>query len=177
MTLDEGLLNQAKEHRDHIIELEYEVDRTWLSYEHAIRRLHAAGGSLRDIAEALGLSHQRVHQIVEGVAGKVAVKNAPANLVCSFCGLDKIETRKVIAGPGVYICDGCIRLATEVVQENEAKGNERIKLAAMSDRNAKCTFCGKKGRRGDRVAETGDARICDECLGICTDILVGRQGR
>jgi hypothetical protein len=40
-----------------------------VDYHHAIKKLHAAGGSLREIAEALELSHQRVHQIVEGPIG------------------------------------------------------------------------------------------------------------
>jgi hypothetical protein len=40
-----------------------------VDYQHAIKKLHAAGGSLREIADALELSHQRVHQIVEGPAG------------------------------------------------------------------------------------------------------------
>jgi hypothetical protein len=173
MTLEEGLLRRATETRDRLIELEYETDRARLSYQHAIRRLHAAGGSLRDIAEALGLSHQRVHQIVEGVAGKVAVKNSRANLACSFCDFDKSETRKVIAGPGVRICDRCIFLATEVIQEGGARANERVKLAAVSDVQAKCSFCGKEVRRGDRMAGTARVRICAECLGLCTDILAG----
>ena len=33
----------------------------------------------------------------------------PANLtMCSFCGKSHAEVRKLIAGPGVYICDSCI---------------------------------------------------------------------
>jgi len=177
MVLDEGLLNEAREARDRLIESEYETERTRLSYQHALRRLHTAGGSLREIAEALGLSHQRVHQIVEGVAGKVAVKHSRANAACSFCGFDKTETQKVIAGPGVYICDRCISLGTEVVQAGGDKANERVKLAAISDPTAKCSFCGKEGQRVHHLAGSTKARICGECLGICTDILVGGSDR
>ena len=65
MTLDEAILREATELRDRLLELQHEADRTRVDYQHVIRRLHAAGGSLREIAEALGLSHQRVHQIVE----------------------------------------------------------------------------------------------------------------
>jgi hypothetical protein len=66
MTLDEATLNEARELRARQLELQHEADRAKLEYHHAIRRLHAAGGSMREIAEALDLSHQRVHQIVEG---------------------------------------------------------------------------------------------------------------
>lgn len=66
MTLDETTLTQARELRSRLIEVQLDADRARLDYHHAIRRLHAAGGSMREIAEALDLSHQRVHQIVEG---------------------------------------------------------------------------------------------------------------
>ena len=36
-------------------------------------------------------------------------------LVCSFCGKDQHEVKKLVAGPTVYICDGCIDLAYEIV--------------------------------------------------------------
>ncbi|MFN2471925.1 MAG: Clp protease N-terminal domain-containing protein [Gaiellaceae bacterium] len=65
MTLDEQLLGEAKQVRDRLLDLQHDVDRARVDYQHVIRRLHAAGGSLREIAEELGLSHQRVHQIVE----------------------------------------------------------------------------------------------------------------
>jgi hypothetical protein len=68
MTLDEATLNEARELRSSLLELQHEADRAKLDYHHAIRRLHAGGGSMREIAEALDLSHQRVHQIVEGDA-------------------------------------------------------------------------------------------------------------
>ncbi|MGH3072312.1 MAG: Clp protease N-terminal domain-containing protein [Gaiellaceae bacterium] len=50
--------------RDRLLELAHEQERAQADLHHAIRRLHAAGGSLREIADELGLSHQRVHQIV-----------------------------------------------------------------------------------------------------------------
>ncbi|TCO55098.1 ClpX C4-type zinc finger protein [Actinocrispum wychmicini] len=40
-------------------------------------------------------------------------------LACSFCGKTEKEVAKLVAGPGVYICDGCVRLAHEVIQEAE----------------------------------------------------------
>lgn len=44
------------------------------------------------------------------------------NVKCSFCGKNQEEVRKVIAGPGVYICNECIDLCSEIV-EDEVKAN------------------------------------------------------
>ncbi len=43
-------------------------------------------------------------------------------LKCSFCGKTQEQVRKLVAGPGVYICDECIDLCTEIVEEE--LGNE-----------------------------------------------------
>lgn len=66
MTLDEQVLAEAREVRQRLVDLESQTAHVRVDYHHAIKKLHAAGGSLREIAEALELSHQRVHQIVEG---------------------------------------------------------------------------------------------------------------
>jgi transcriptional regulator with XRE-family HTH domain len=64
MTLDEKILGEAKELREKLLDLQHQEERARVDYQHAIRRLQAKGGSLREIADELGLSHQRVHQIV-----------------------------------------------------------------------------------------------------------------
>jgi hypothetical protein len=66
MTLDEKVLGEARASRQRLVDLESQTAHARVDYHHAIKKLHAAGGSLREIAEALELSHQRVHQIVEG---------------------------------------------------------------------------------------------------------------
>lgn len=44
---------------------------------------------------------------------------------CSFCGKTQDQVRRIIAGPGVYICDECIELCQEIVQEEfEVESNE-----------------------------------------------------
>ena len=40
-------------------------------------------------------------------------------LYCSFCGKSQHEVRKLIAGPSVYICDECIELCQEILEEEE----------------------------------------------------------
>jgi len=41
----------------------------------------------------------------------------PEHLNCSFCGKPQRQVRKLIAGPGVYICDECVELCNEIVDE------------------------------------------------------------
>ncbi len=68
MTLDEEILTQARTARDRLLELQHESERAQADFRDAVRRLHAGGGSMREIGDGLGLSHQRVHQIVDAVA-------------------------------------------------------------------------------------------------------------
>ncbi|TCS96545.1 ATP-dependent protease ATP-binding subunit ClpX [Hazenella coriacea] len=48
-------------------------------------------------------------------------------LKCSFCGKSQDQVRKLVAGPGVYICDECIELCNEIVEE-ELGSEEEIDL-------------------------------------------------
>ncbi len=41
-------------------------------------------------------------------------------LICSFCGRSQRQVKKLIAGPGVYICDECIDLCNEIIDEELA---------------------------------------------------------
>ena len=43
------------------------------------------------------------------------------NLFCSFCGKNQKEVKKLIAGPAVYICDECIQLCSEIIEEEVEK--------------------------------------------------------
>ncbi|MEX1106230.1 MAG: ATP-dependent Clp protease ATP-binding subunit ClpX [Ilumatobacteraceae bacterium] len=45
-------------------------------------------------------------------------------LKCSFCGKSQKQVKKLIAGPGVYICDECIDLCNEIIEEELTEGTE-----------------------------------------------------
>ena len=47
-------------------------------------------------------------------------------LFCSFCGKNQNEVRKLIAGPSVYICNECVDLCNDIIQEeiNESAESE-----------------------------------------------------
>ncbi|CEI83917.1 hypothetical protein J18TS1_01290 [Oceanobacillus oncorhynchi subsp. incaldanensis] len=40
---------------------------------------------------------------------------------CSFCGKNEKEVQKLVAGPGVYICNECVRKVSEIVEEGGEK--------------------------------------------------------
>ena len=48
-------------------------------------------------------------------------RNDNENLFCSFCGKNQKEVKKLIAGPAVYICDECIQLCGEIIDEENEK--------------------------------------------------------
>ncbi|HSR44788.1 MAG TPA: ATP-dependent Clp protease ATP-binding subunit ClpX, partial [Acidimicrobiia bacterium] len=51
-------------------------------------------------------------------------------LKCSFCGKSQKQVRKLIAGPGVYICDECIDLCNEIIEE-EFAGTEELEFTEL----------------------------------------------
>jgi hypothetical protein len=192
MTLDQGLLREAEAARERLIDAQHAAERAKVDYHHAIRRLHAAGGSLREVAEALGLSHQRVHQIVDEAAEPARPwwrrrrwewqGRRPAG-PCSFCGRSQEECAKLIAGPGVFVCDRCVVDASRLAAG--AAVNDRVEppmLLEPASSQARCSFCGKQARQVRRLVASGLAsptggkigqgtRICDRCLALCEEIL------
>jgi ATP-dependent protease Clp ATPase subunit len=87
----------------------------------------------------------------------------PASLHCSFCGRSGVEAKKLIAGPlPFFICDLCVGALSETVVR------EQPPVATVRDR---CSFCGKKRRQVRALTGSESAVICNECLGLCRDIL------
>ena len=52
-------------------------------------------------------------------------------LTCSFCGKSQREVRKLIAGPTVYICDECIRLCTDIIEEEVDRVADAPKVGTL----------------------------------------------
>jgi ATP-dependent Clp protease ATP-binding subunit ClpX len=64
--------------------------------------------------------------------------NASGELVCSFCGKSQDEVKKLIAGPSVYICDECVSLCNEIIQEEyEQKEKDREKRFLLKPQEIK----------------------------------------
>ena len=56
---------------------------------------------------------------------------ASANLNCNFCGKSQKEVKKLIAGPGVYICDECIELCNDIIQDDVSKSQTKATLDSV----------------------------------------------
>jgi hypothetical protein len=52
----------------------------------------------------------------------LAVHERP--VACTFCGRTRDQVKVLVAGPTVYICDGCVGIAAEIVAEHAAKQPE-----------------------------------------------------
>ena len=184
--MDETLLAEARQAQERLIDAERDADVARAEFHRAVRRLHLHGASLRELASGLGLSHQRVHQIVEAAGGsrrwlrRNRVRPDPMLLVCTFCGKDQKQVTKLIAGPSVYICDGCVEVAKSVISSGQPVTTQVAELSAGSEQEPRvqCSFCGKCR---DQVAglvvssaQTGrntPATTCNECLDLCTEIV------
>jgi ATP-dependent Clp protease ATP-binding subunit ClpX len=60
------------------------------------------------------------------------VKNTSVkNVACSFCLKPSSGSRKLIQGPGVYICDECVSYCNDILQENNKKKTPPVELAAL----------------------------------------------
>lgn len=178
MPLDFGLLAQAKAAEARAIEAEYDVEVARTEFHRAIRRLQLAGGSLREIAEQFGLSHQRVHQIVEATGGSRRWRGGQADsgelLACSFCGKRQKQVKQLIAGPDAYICNRCVDSAHSVlaaVGQTARTSAANILQVSAESRDELCSFCGKGRHEVEAMAAAGDARICNECMSLCDEII------
>jgi ClpX C4-type zinc finger len=173
MTLDEVLLSLAREAATRWSDAQRQAETAKDGYHQAVRRLYLTGASMREIAEALGLSHQRVHQIVEASGGTAGWKpRAGGGMACSFCGATKADITYLIAGPGVYICDACVTLAHQVVQDAESQNRPRTHLDPLpASSPLACSFCDKTDQR--LIAGPG-VRICDQCLEFCSEVIAAQ---
>ena len=68
-----------------------------------------------------------------------------SHLKCSFCGKSQEQVRKLIAGPGVYICDECVELCNEILDEELLEAPP----AAASSRSSENS---KRRSQGDRLS-------------------------
>jgi kynureninase len=98
-------------------------------------------------------------------------------LSCSFCGQTRWQVSKIVAGPDVYICDGCVGQAAWVLGPG---GPATAGIATMvrldsHARGQRCSFCGQPFYRVAGLAAARDARICAECVELCEEIFAEEQ--
>jgi len=192
--LERDGLRDAKAARDDLIEAETRAHRARVKYEHTIRRLQASGASLREIGDALGLSHQRVHQLLDPTTGKGALRKVSDQVAeaCSFCGAAPDAVRELISGPGVVICAGCAGLANGLLATDvdvRIDGGTNLVRLGHQRSESRCTLCGRHRpetggmveapRRpgvGRYARRSPGVRICMDCLTVCLELLGAGQG-
>ena len=168
MTINQELLNVARTAGAELSEAERQALLARAEYHTALRRLHLAGASLREIAEALALSHQRVHQIVDGSGGSWwrkawRTRGSKRDAVCTWCSRPPSEVAKLVAGPNIYICDGCVREAERALRKNDE--------ARVASRLARCSFCRRLAGTGRKVVTGRHANVCADCLQLSRDFM------
>ncbi len=69
-----------------------------------------------------------------------ASKDTEKPLYCSFCGKSQHEVKKLIAGPSVFICDECIELCTDIVQDEAEEEVRAAKEGLPTPREIRATL-------------------------------------
>ncbi|RHX84825.1 ATP-dependent Clp protease ATP-binding subunit ClpX [Leptospira stimsonii] len=62
------------------------------------------------------------------MAKKTPGTNGKQKLFCSFCGKEQDAVKRLVAGPGVYICDECISLCNEIIAEDHDHTHEKTEV-------------------------------------------------
>src|SRR5262249_8519160 len=126
--VDEELIAHARQAQERLLDAEQDCEIARAEFHRAVRRLHLRGASLRELADELQLSPQRIHQLVEAAGGgrrwRRRARTTP-ELNCSFCGRPQRATRRLVAGPGVYICEQCVGTADRVITSEQPEATLR----------------------------------------------------
>ncbi len=192
LSLD-ALVAEARRLQERTLRRQLRAERASVAFQHAIRRLHASGASIREIAAALGISHQRVHQILDVTGGKGALKRARAQVICNLC-TEHIEPECAVAGPGVYVCAGCVERGRRLLVSpaSATAQDESMRPLALDGGKGTCGFCGRsasalqplaRAPRGlappleRRRRRRPGASICRDCLDLAGQILEAQAKR
>jgi ATP-dependent protease Clp ATPase subunit len=80
-------------------------------------------------------------------------------LACSFCGKEQDQVMKLIAGPGVNICDFCVSFF-------------EISAESKKETEGRCSFCNKRRQDIDRyMTSASNSEICNKCIKLCHEIM------
>ena len=136
--------------------------------------MHLAGAPLREIAEALSLSHQRVQQIVNVSGGSWwrrawRTRRTTEDAVCTWCDRPPSEVAKA-RGRTECLHLRCVRDRGGTRRTRDGQEPGPLKLAKTGSRE-RCTFCHKRASDTRAMVTGPAAHICGECLRICREIM------
>jgi ATP-dependent protease Clp ATPase subunit len=114
---------------------------------------------------------------------------------CMFCGRARTAVRKLVCGPGVFICDGCVSTFLQVLEPHEgADGASELVIQpagpstpdAIREYRARtplidaspgsCSFCGRRREEVPVLIRGYLDCICEDCVCLCSDILAQELG-
>ncbi len=111
-----------------------------------------------------------------------------------FCGRPRPAVRKLVHGPGIFICDSCVSICLHAVDPwdertvnsgevwiqpigPEPTSSEPGDGHALIDPCAPhCSFCGRRREEVSLLIRAYRLGICEDCLGLCSDILARELG-
>lgn len=71
---------------------------------------------------------------------------------CSFCAIEKTPELEMVAGPSVFICSDCIRIASIAISEKKQNGKVH------------CSLCGKITELEKCLIHRNTGYLCSECV-------------
>lgn len=185
--MDEELLTEALRAAERITRAQQAVEEARADHRRAVRALYLDGASMREIAERLGISHQRVHQLLDVPKPEPRWRsrrllNGRGQLQCQFCGRSQTEVARLVPGPGTAICSDCVAHASALLEHGGSANRHAPAPLATPGGEGRCAFCDKRTgvpRTGPRpepldlvVAAGGLAgAICNECLALAAEII------
>ncbi len=103
----------------------------------------------------------------------------PADLRCSFCHKTQADVRKLIAGPEVFICDECVEVCVDIIEDDarlqagSSSGEQRPKRVARASMNnaALCSLCGIEAAHDELLPIPGRGVLCGRCADAVDDAL------
>jgi len=182
MTLDApDLLRQAHSAKQRLRDAERLMEDARQSFNTSIRQLNASGASYREIAAALGISHQHVYQVSHG-GNRASLRLAlgqddASNPRCDFCDRIVTEELPVVAGVDAYICTDCAAAAAASLETRQSVsttlGNTIVPGLRHPNRFTLCNFC-RRTRMSELTAvsdRSTEPVICPDCIDRALDAL------
>ena len=129
-----------------------------------------ASNHLEWLHQDLNVGDEIVIKIIEASSCDEPNSSEVSYLACSFCGKGQAEVVQLVAGPRVFICNECIQDSNATLDSAEPTGKISIIVSKTSE--GRCSFCGRQASEVEKIVGVPNARICNECVKICNQILI-----
>jgi len=97
-------------------------------------------------------------------------------ITCSFCGKSRDEVAKIVAGPNAFICDECVDLCNQIIEEEGAPAAEPPAAPAPPQPRGeilRCRLCGIAAIEPDALLVQNRWPICPSCIASVKSLVDG----